>query len=148
MSTQTLIVFVPGYATSREEYIDIAEYVRSLGHLFEFISIANNNYGDRGCTTMDACIELSIARYNLICTQAQYANTPIVLAGHSMGGLLVLRMVSISCFGRLHTKPTHAVSLNPSLAPVLSPLFPTIASFLPTVLLVLCMRTPPQCGDR
>lgn len=135
MSTPSLMVFVPGYATSREEYIDIAEYVRSLGHLFEFIAIANNNYGDRGCTTMDTCIELVIARYNLICTQAQYANIPIVLAGHSMGGLLVLRMVSNSCFGRLLTKPTRVVPLNPSLAPVVFPLLPTIGSFLPTVLL-------------
>jgi hypothetical protein len=139
-----LLVFIPGYMTSAECTSTHDTYhaimVSSLEHKvpMHYISMPNNNYGDSGNTTIDACLEYAIVAYNKICDAN--TNQDILLAGHSMGGFLALRMVSTEVAHRLRRPPVNVRVINPGIYPSmtnLNRLLGTMLSFLPEMLLRL-----------
>lgn len=140
-----LFVFIPGYITSHtytlagDTYVDIADRVRKEGFDFAYISLPNNNYGDRGNATLDEYLEHVVTRYNSICSKANVGpEDTIVLAGHSMGGLLVAKLITAIYLAKLDPQPNYVRVINPAIFPIVSwhlRVVATMLSFLPDVLL-------------
>jgi hypothetical protein len=139
-----LVIFIPGYLTTQtceypgDTYVDLARYIRRRERTeFVYVPIPNNNYADLGNTTMDDCLEYVIRQYNRICADRDQQDT-IILAGHSMGGVLIARMLTISMITRLHRRPRFVRLLNPSLHPIVpitGRILSMILSRLPTLVL-------------
>jgi hypothetical protein len=148
MVHQTVLFFVPGYmtGTSTQSYDEIVvRAARERNWGVEYMAMPNNNSGDVGNTTMDHCLEYIIRRYNMLEKLKAYADADIVLAGHAMGGLLVLRLMSDEVGHRLHRKPVCVRVLNPIITPIITtPLrvVSTILSFFPSIVRLLSLPVP------
>jgi pimeloyl-ACP methyl ester carboxylesterase len=136
------MIFVPGYHTSRtctsvgDTYLNIANYVQEHGLEFRYVPMPNNNYGDIGHTTLDSCVEHVVHVYNQICNERDWGT--IILAGHSMGGLLVTRMISTSYCRQLMRVPDRVCVINPAyraVLPVWGVFVATFLSYLPESIL-------------
>ena len=156
MSTKQLIVFVPGYLTSAEcasthdtyHAFETSASARSV--TLRYVSFPNNNRGDHGNTTVDACLEYAIATYNVICDDNK--DHAIILAGHSMGGLIVLRMISSEFVGRLSRTPIGVRVVNPcirtsSKIPVYLKMASTVYSFVPDAIKRVLSLPIPICEE-
>ena len=143
---KVVLIFVPGYltGTASQNYKEVVWSCQERNCDFEYIGVQNNNFGDIGNTTMEECLEFVIERYNTLCKA--YEGYKIILGGHSMGGLLVLRMVSTAVSSRLHRKPAYVRVIAPAIGPV-APVFPsTIAALLPTRLVRMVTVSLPIAG--
>jgi predicted alpha/beta hydrolase family esterase len=140
-----LVIFVPGYLTSQtcfsvgDTYLDCAEYARAYGFQFEYVPMPNNNYGDRGNTTMDDCLDHVVDQYNNICINRIVGpDDTIILAGHSMGGLIVSKLLTASHLSKIRRRPDFVRLVNPAFEPTSSLIRRATAlcvSFLPEVIL-------------
>jgi hypothetical protein len=140
-----VVLFVPGYATSKDcrsitdTYVQLADFVQSRQCDFEYLSMPNNNYGDIGNVDLDDLVEYVIQRYNEVCSSVLYRRRPIVLVGHSMGGLLVARMLSQEVIDRLCRLPTHVRLINPAIGAIVPTLVSTVVATVPDTLLRLML---------
>ena len=137
-----LIIFVPGYLTSQtcssagDTYLDIYKYAMKNGYDFVYIPIPNNNYGDVGNTTLDDCLGYVLQQYNHICNEK--TSGQITLVGHSMGGLIVSKLVTKEYLSKLQRIPDVVRIINPAIGPTTSPIITTLGtllSFVPQSLL-------------
>ena len=137
------IVFVPGFLTSQtcssigDTYRAIYTYALEHHFPFWYVPLPNNNYGDLGNTTVEDCLDTVIHRYNELCASVGAEDT-ILLIGHSMGGLLVSRMMTDTHHTRLTRLPDLVRLLNPALrthTSWTSALLGTVLSFLPETVL-------------
>jgi predicted alpha/beta hydrolase family esterase len=98
-----------------DTYVDVRRYVTNhAGAKFVYVPIPNNNSGDLGNTTIEECVDYVVHQYNQICRNHDIQDT-IILAGHSMGGIVVTRMISGSCIQRLYRRPDFVRLVNPAL---------------------------------
>jgi alpha-beta hydrolase superfamily lysophospholipase len=139
-----VIIFVPGYLTSQtcssvgDTYLDIYKYAIKNGYDFVYVPIPNNNYGDVGNTTLDDCLEWVLQKYNHICNEKKPSQ--ITLVGHSMGGLIVSKLVTKEYFSKLQRIPDVVRIINPAIGPRTSPMITavgTLLSFIPQSVLGL-----------
>jgi hypothetical protein len=136
-----VIIFVPGYVTSQtcsfagDTYLDIYKYALKTGYEFVYLPIPNNNYGDVGNTTLDDCVADVLSMYNKICVERNFQKEDtITLAGHSMGGLIVSKLVTGEYITKLKRLPELVRMINPALGPICSrstAALGTLLSFLP-----------------
>lgn len=150
-----LFIFVPGYMTSHgcnvqgDTYVDIHKAATDHGFEFTYISIPNNNRGDLGNITMDECLAYVVRQYNMICTKLCPDDT-VILTGHSMGGLLVAKMITETCLTSLTRAPDFVRLINPVFGPVLSWaewVAGTVFSFLPDMVLRILVLPLPIAGQ-
>ena len=143
---KVVMLFVPGYltGTASQHYREVVSACRDRNYDFEYIGVQNNNFGDIGNTTMDECLNSTIERYNILCKA--YEGYKIILSGHSMGGLLVLRMISTAMASRLHHKPTYVRVIAPAIGPFAPVFSSTLASLLPTLLIRMVAVSLPIAG--
>ena len=129
-----LIIFVPGYLTSQtcssegDTYFDIYKYAIKNGYGFVYVPIPNNNYGDIGNTTLDDCLDYVLQKYNHICIEKNFSQ--ITLVGHSMGGLIVSKLVTNEYLSKLKRIPDFVRIVNPAIGPVTSPMITTLGTIL------------------
>ena len=132
----TVFIFVAGYLTSNEcassidTYNAVARAALDRGHTMKYITFPNNNTGDLGNTTVDTCLEHATMAYNSICDDLGHQECTIVLAGHSMGGLLVARMISMEYIHHLHRLPTYVRMINPAIRPTVNTLSKILSTFM------------------
>jgi hypothetical protein len=129
-----VIIFVPGYLTSQtcssagDTYLDIYKYAMKNGYDFVYIPIPNNNYGDVGNTTLDDCLDYVLQQYNHICNEK--TSDQITLVGHSMGGLIVSKLVTKEYLLKLQRIPDVVRIINPAIGPTTSPIITTLGTLL------------------
>jgi hypothetical protein len=137
------IVFVPGLSTSQtcssigDTYFDIYTYALENHYKFWYIPLHNNNYGDIGNITVDDCLETVIHRYNELCSSIGTDDT-ILLAGHSMGGLLISKMMTDMHHMKLTRLPNLVRLLNTAFrirTSWMNAFLITVVSFLPEAVL-------------
>lgn len=150
------LFLVPGYITSQkctsegDTYFEIAKAACAKGYQFVYIPIPNNNFGDIGNTTLEMCLDHVVLRYNVLCTELNIStDDTVLLAGHSMGGLLVARAVTDAVIGRLVRLPDVVRILNPAFsigaAWYLRSLV-TLLSFMPETLFATLSISARVCG--
>ena len=143
MTSRTVLFFIPGYltGTAAQSYNDLVVRPRSRNWDVEYFTIPNNNSGDIGNTTMEHCLEYIIRHYNMLESKF-YADADIILVGHGMGGLLVLRMMSEVVGHMISRKPSCVRVINPTIKPIIPRhvrLFWTVLSLFPSIVRYLCL---------
>jgi hypothetical protein len=140
-----IMIFIPGYYTTQnclsvgDSYVTLSVYATE--HDFEFIHIPlpNNNYGDIGNTTVGNCLEHVLRQYNMICDERNFSATDnVILAGHSMGGLIVSRLMTSTYVTKLRRLPSVVRMYNPAIGVVstlLESILATLMSFVPSIVL-------------
>jgi hypothetical protein len=146
MAHQTVLFFVPGYltGTATQSYNDVVRAAKSRNWAFEYITLPNNNSGDLGNTTMEHCLEYIVRQYNMLESNL-YTGAEIILAGHDLGGLLVLRLMSEAVGHLLIRKPSYVRVINPTITPIIPKyikVLGTVLSFFPSIVRLLCLPVP------
>jgi hypothetical protein len=136
-----IIMFVPGYLTSKtcssvgDSYLDIYKYAVNECYDFVYLPIPNNNYGDVGNASLDDCLAYVLKEYNEICVEKKLStDDSITLVGHSMGGLIVSKLVTDEYLCQLKCIPHSIRLINPAIGPITSlstTVLGTVLSFLP-----------------
>ena len=142
-----LIIFVPGYLATQtcsfqgDSYLDVYRYALARGFEFAYTPMPNNNYGDRGNATMDDCLDNVVGQYNEICVKRNLGPTDtLILVGHSMGGLVVSRLVTSAYSTKLNRLPDSVRLVNPAIRPIFNWFeggLGTLLSFVPQSILGL-----------
>jgi len=134
-----VIVFVPGYLTSKtcssagDTYVDLHTHASKHGFEFIYIPMPNNNYGDLGNVTIDDCVDYVLSRYNTICDTRHVSDT-IILAGHSMGGMIISRLLTSTFSQKLRRLPDFVRLINPAISPdttIPQSVLSTLLAFVP-----------------
>ena len=151
---KVVVVFIPGYATSAtagstgDNYVSIERHVRECGADFEYVPLPNNNYGDIGNTTIDECVDHAVEQYNRICSKSSKDDT-IILAGHSMGGLIVTRIISALRIELLARRPDRVWLIKPALNTNLTLIARVAATLLSYLTFTTIFRSCPcRCRSR
>ena len=136
-----LMIFVPGYTSDKTCVFDgdayFAIYNYAIAHDFEFayVPLPNNNFGDVGNVTLEDCLQHTLRTYDSICRKRNVSRADtIVLAGHSMGGLIVARMITDAYISRMIHRPTYVRMIHPAIQPAVGPsnmVLATVCSLVP-----------------
>ena len=139
------VIFIPGYLTTQgcshpgDTYRDVARGFQRRGFEFLYLPLPNSNDGDRGNSTLEDHLEHVIQRYNQLCEEYRIGSEDfLVLAGHSMGGLLTAKLLTSTYLDQLLRPPNCVRLLNPVFRTRLSfprRLLSTLCSFLPDFVL-------------
>ena len=142
-----VLIFVPGYLTAPtcssrgDTYLAIYKHACKYGFEFIYTPIPNNNYGDLGNITLNECVANVVAQYNDICETRNIGPTDtLVLFGHSMGGLIVSKMVTSTLLHKLKRRPDAVRLINPAITINLSwanSVLGTLSTLLPNSILSL-----------
>ena len=134
------MLFVPGFLTAQtcssrgDTYFDVYTYAIAHGFEFMYMPIPNNNYGDLGNTTMEDCLDNVLGQYNTICHTTIGPTDTIMFVGHSMGGMIISRLVTSAYSDKLKRRPDSVRLLNPAIGKHLSwaeVITGTLLSFVP-----------------
>ena len=142
-----IIIFVPGYLTSQtcssvgDSYLDVYKYAVNECYELVYVPIPNNNYGDVGNATLDDCLAHVLKEYNKICVERKLSqDDSITLVGHSMGGLIVSKLITEEYLRQLKCVPNCVRLINPAIGPSTSlcnAVLGTVLSYVPESVLGL-----------